>query len=140
MVNNTDIKVGMTTYIFNMQSQFKFAKTWGAEVSGFYRSKGLEGVIFIKHMGMMNLGLSKQVMKGKGSLRLNVRDVFATQKFNGYSKYSNVDAKFTDINDSRAVSLNFTWRFNKGKLKAGNQRKSGGASEEQNRVKAGGGN
>jgi iron complex outermembrane receptor protein len=140
VVNNTDIKVATTTFVFNAQSQFKFGKTWGAEVSGFYRTKGLEGVIFIKPMGMMNFGVSKQIMKGKGSLRFNVRDVFAMQKFNGYSRYSNVDAKFTDISDSRAASLNFTWRFNKGKLKAGNQRKSGGASEEQNRVKAGGGN
>jgi hypothetical protein len=48
-----------------------------------------------------------------------------------------VDATFKDINDSRAVSLSFTWRFNKGKLKAGSGKKEGGASDEQGRVNAG---
>jgi hypothetical protein len=138
VVNNTFIKVATTTLVLNAQQQFKFGKGWGAEVSGFYRTKGLEGVIYIRPLGQVSMGFSKQVMKDKGSLRLNVRDIFATQKFRGYSRYSNVDAQFKDVNDNRGVSLNFTYRFNKGKLKAGNQRKNGGASEEQNRVKAGG--
>jgi hypothetical protein len=48
-----------------------------------------------------------------------------------------VDAKFKNINDSRAVSLSFTWRFNKGKLKAGSTKKEGSATDEQQRVKTG---
>mgnify|MGYP003380520145 CR=1 FL=1 len=48
-------------------------------------------------------------------------DVYKRQ---GYSKYGNVDAKFTNVNDSRAVTMSFTYRFNKGKLKAGSNRKN----------------
>ena len=121
-----------------VQQQFKFKKGWAAEVSGFYRSKGLEGVIYIKPMAQVNAGVSKQILKDKGSIRLNVRDIFAGGVFKGYSKYGTVDANFTNVNDSRAVSLTFTYRFNKGKLKASSSKRSSGASDEQDRVKSGG--
>lgn len=136
-VNNEDISVGVTTFITQVQQQFKFSKGWSAELSGFYRTKGLEGVIYIKPIVQVNAGISKQVLKNKGSIRLNIRDIFAGGVFKGYSKYSNVDVQFKNVNDSRAVSLSFTYRFNKGKLKAGSSKRNGGASDEQNRVKGG---
>jgi hypothetical protein len=120
-----------------LQQQFKFKKGWAAEISGIYRSKSLEGVIYIQPMKQVNVGFSKNVLKDKGSLRLSVRDIFAGAVFNGYSKYGTVDAKFKNVNDSRAVSLTFTYRFNKGKLKATASKKSSGAGDEQNRVKSG---
>ncbi|MEO7305850.1 MAG: outer membrane beta-barrel family protein [Ferruginibacter sp.] len=138
LVNNEPISIGITSFMVQLQQQFKFKKGWAAEVSGFYRGKGLEGVIYIQPIVQVNAGFSKQVLKNKGSLRLNVRDIFAGGVFKGYSKYGTVDAQFRNVNDSRAVSLTFTYRFNKGKLKAGSSKKSSGASDEQNRVKNGG--
>jgi hypothetical protein len=123
--------------VFQSQQQFKFAKTWTAEVSGWYRTKGLEGVLFIKPLGAMDLGLSKQIMKSKGTLKMNLNDVFNTMNFKGYSKYSNVDAQFQNYNKARAISVSFTYRFNKGKLNANSGRRNSGASDEQNRVKTG---
>ncbi|HMU10867.1 MAG TPA: TonB-dependent receptor [Ferruginibacter sp.] len=137
VVNNEPISIGVTTFLAQMQHQFKFSKGWAAELSGFYRSKGLEGVIYIKPIVQVNAGVSKQVLKNKGSIRLNIRDIFAGGVFKGYSKYSNVDAEFKNVNDSRAVSISFTYRFNKGKLKAGSSKRNGGAGDEQNRVKSG---
>jgi len=138
VVNNENISIGITGYMMQVQQQFKWGKGWGAEVSGFYRSKSLEGVLFIQPIAQVNAGFSKQIMKNKASVRLNVRDIFKGGVFKGYSKYGNVDATFKDVNDSRAVSISFTYRFNKGKLKAGSNRKNGGANDEQNRVKVGG--
>ncbi|MBL7744527.1 MAG: TonB-dependent receptor [Chitinophagaceae bacterium] len=138
VVNGDNISIGIATLIVQAQQQFKWGKGWGAEISGFYRTKGVEGVIFIRPIAQINAGFSKQIMKNNASVRLNVRDIFAMQVFKGYSKYSNVDAEFKNVNDNRTVSVSFTYRFNKGKLKAGSNRKNGGASDEQNRVKAGG--
>lgn len=137
IVNNEKISISNTTFMTQIQHQFKFKKGWAAELSGFYRSKGLEGVIFIKPMVQVNAGFSKQVLKDKGSIRLNVRDIFAGNIARGYSKYGTVDATFRDVNDSRAVSLTFTYRFNKGKLKATSSKRNNGAGDEQNRVKGG---
>ena len=137
VVNNEPISIGITSFMVQLQQQFKFNKGWSAELSGFYRSKGVEGVIYIKPIAQVNAGVSKQVLKNKGSIRLNVRDIFAGGVFKGYSKYGTVDANFKNVNDSRAVSLTFTYRFNKGKLKAGSSKRNSGASDEQNRVKSG---
>jgi hypothetical protein len=137
LVNNETISIGITSFMVQLQQQFKFSKGWSAELSGFYRTKGLEGVIYIKPIVQVNGGISKQVLKNQGSIRLNVRDIFAGGVFKGYSKYGTVDAQFKNVNDSRAVSLTFTYRFNKGKLKATSSKRSSGASDEQNRVKSG---
>jgi iron complex outermembrane recepter protein len=137
VVNKDPISIGITSFMVQLQQQFKFNKGWAAELSGFYRSKGLEGVIYIQPITQVNVGFSKQVLKNKGSIRLNVRDIFGGGVFKGYSKYGTVDANFKDVNDSRAVSLTFSYRFNKGKLKASSSRRTSGASDEQNRVKTG---
>ncbi|MGZ5135039.1 MAG: TonB-dependent receptor domain-containing protein [Flavitalea sp.] len=134
IVNSEPVSIGITSYMLQSQQQFKFGKGWGAELSGFYRSKAVEGVIFIRPMAQLNAGFSKQVLKNKGTVKLNIRDIFAGGVFRGYSKYGNVDATFKNINDSRAVSVSFSWRFSKGKLKAGATKKEGSAKDEQQRV------
>jgi iron complex outermembrane recepter protein len=77
------------------------------------------------------------VMKNKGTVRINLRDVFKTQSFRGESKYSNIDAAFQESRDSRILNIGFTYRFSKGKM--GNQRKrsNGSATDEQQRVGSG---
>jgi hypothetical protein len=137
IVNNENISIGITGMMMQVQQQFKWGKGWGAEVSGFYRTKAVEGVIFIDPFVQVSAAFSKQVLKNKGSIRVNFRDIFAGAVFTGYSKYSNVDARFKNVNDSRAVSISFSYRFNKGKLKANNSRRTGGATDEQNRVNVG---
>ena len=134
IVNDTFVTVNATTLTLNGSQQFNFTKTWSAEISGFFRTAGIEGVIKSKPFGMMSVGVSKQVMKSKGTIRLNVRDVFYTQRFRGVSKYANVDAAFQERGDSRVASINFTYRFSKGKISGTPKRRAGSASEEQNRV------
>ncbi|MBK7560832.1 MAG: TonB-dependent receptor [Chitinophagaceae bacterium] len=136
IINGEAVTISATSGQFNVSNQFKFGKTWGAELSGFYRTGGVDGVFRIKGFGMMNMGVSKQILKGKASIRLNVRDVLYSQKISGTIKYSNIDAAFQQTRDSRQVALGFTYRFNKGKVN-NQKRKTGGAADEQNRVKTG---
>jgi iron complex outermembrane receptor protein len=134
IVNDTLVSISATTLTLNGSQQFTFAKTWSAEISGFFRTAGVEGVIKAKPFGMVSLGVSKQVMKNKGTVRINLRDVFYTQRFRGVSKYANVDAAFQERGESRVVNINFTYRFSKGKINGTPKRRAGSASEEQNRV------
>ena len=141
VVNGDNISTGATTGQFNVSNQFKFAKVWAAEAGGFYRTPFVEGVFKINGFGIMNVGISKQIMKTKGTVRLSVRDILYSQKINGAIQFSNIDAAFQQTRDSRVVNLNFTYRFSKGKLANGQKRRNvGGAGEEQNRVKTGGDN
>jgi outer membrane receptor protein involved in Fe transport len=138
VANGDPITISATTLVLQSQQQFKFNKGWGAEVSGFYRTKALEGVIVAHPLGQISMGASKQILKNKGTVKLNVRDVFNLQHFEGYSKYGNIDIAFQNYWESRVVNLSFTYRFNKGKMNANGGRRNSGASDEQNRVKIGG--
>ena len=134
-INNSNVDLQSNLFTGNVNTQMNFGKGWAGEVSGFYRSKGLEGVLLIGGMGAVNGGISKSIMKNKATIKLGFRDIFMTQKFKGSAVYSYIDTHFTQQKDSRQVSLNFNWRFGNAKIQA-LKRKNGGASDEQNRVKA----
>jgi iron complex outermembrane receptor protein len=136
-INKSPIELGTTTFIVNGSQQFKFAKTWTAEISGMYRTSGVEGVLKTDPMGLLSVGMSKTVFANKGTIRAGLRDVFHSQKMTASSKYKNVDMTFTEIRDSRVFSLGFSYRFSKGKISQTKKRTNGSASEEQGR--AGGG-
>ncbi|MCU0404759.1 MAG: TonB-dependent receptor, partial [Chitinophagaceae bacterium] len=139
-INGTEVKLDAPGFLANMQNNFKFKKGWGAEMSAFYRSKTQEGVFTSESMGQISFAASKQIMKGKGSLRLNLRDPFDLQMFRGSSQYGTVDVDVRSQWDNRTVYMSFTYRFGKPIQGPQNRRKNGGAGEEQNRVKMDGGN
>ena len=132
------LEVEAANLMLNLNNQFKFKNGWSAELSGWYRSKGVEGQVVIQPMGQVAAGVSKNVLKGKGSVRMNIRDIFYTQKANGSINFKSTEARFTNFRDSRVANLTFTYRFGKPLNGNGNtNRKKSGAAEEQNRVKAG---
>jgi hypothetical protein len=91
-------------------------------------------------LGQASAAIAKQVLKEKGSLKLGIRDIFYTQQVKGYINFQQTEATFHNSRDSRQVSLTFTYRFGKPIKGTQNNRHSGGADEEANRVKAGGNN
>jgi iron complex outermembrane receptor protein len=116
----------------NITNQFNFNKGWGAELSGWYNTKNTLGQIILHPMGSVNAAISKQVLKGKGSVKLNARDIFYTQPVTGDINFKTTQAKFNQYTESRVLNLTFTYRF--GKLVNTPQRKER-SSEEQGRVK-----
>lgn len=137
--NKEVIDIEATNLTMNVNNQFKINKGWSAELSGFYRTKGVEGQILIQPMGQLSAGVSKQVLKGKGSVKLNVRDIFYTQYPRGEIKLQNTEAHFQNRRDSRVANISFTYRFGKPMKEQQPKRKTGGADAEQNRVRVGSG-
>ncbi|MGZ8557212.1 MAG: TonB-dependent receptor domain-containing protein [Chitinophagaceae bacterium] len=139
-VKNDPIDIQFTSFMTNITNSITIGKKgWTAEVSGWYRSKAPEGLLVINDMWAVNSAISKQVFKKKGTVKLGVRDIFYSQKFSGYAKYSDVDVDISGRRDSRQFNASFTYRFGKKNI-APARRKTGGAGDEQNRVKSGGGN
>jgi iron complex outermembrane receptor protein len=132
-----DLDVSAGTLQMNINNQLTFKKGWGAEVSGWYRSRGVEGQILLEPMGQMAAGVSKQVLKGKGTVKLNVRDIFYTQIPHGDINFKKTEARFRNTRDTRVANVTFTYRFGKPIKSTNGQRKKGGASDEQNRVNMG---
>jgi iron complex outermembrane recepter protein len=133
-INNTDVSLAATSYIVNVLQQFKLNKTLTAELQGRYRSGWFEGVVRARPVGFVAVGLNQHIMKGNGTVRVAIRDIFYTQKFRGTSKYGNVDFTFQDINDTRMAALSFSYRFSKGKKIAPVKRTAGSANEELQRL------
>ena len=123
-----------SNYLININNQFKFNKGWSAELSGFYRTKGIEGQISINPLSQVSAGVQKEILKKKGTVKLNIRDAFFSMIQNGKVDILNTDASFHQYGDSRVLSLNVTYRFGT-QMKSAAKRKTGGAGDEQNRVK-----
>ena len=134
LVNNAPIQTSLLGFTTNVQNTFTFKHGWGAELSGFYRAKQLEGVIVTLPMGVINVGISKKVLKDKGVLRLNFRDPLDLQYFRGSAQYQNIDIRFTNYWDNRTVNLGFSYRFGKPIKGQQQRRQTGSAADEQNRV------
>ncbi len=137
MLYGEDLNVHATTFLANVSNQFKFKKGWSAELSGFYRTKGIEGQIKIQALGQMDGGVQKQVFKNKATLKLNVKDILNTRNAGGNINFQNTEAQFRQRGDNRAATIGFTYRFGK-PIKGLQKRKTGGAGDEQNRVKSAG--
>ncbi|MET0298392.1 MAG: outer membrane beta-barrel family protein [Flavitalea sp.] len=134
LVNNAMLSTDITSYNVNINQQFRFAKTWGAEVSGFYQSKMLFTSMFLlEPMYVVSFGASKQVLKNKGTIKLSVIDPFRLQRSNVKIDHSNVDMYVTNLWDNRRVGLTFTYRFSKGQA-VQQRRRASGSQDEQNRV------
>ena len=123
-----------TSFTANITNSFTFKKGWTAELSGFYRHKALSGLTQMEPIYQMSFGVQKQVMKGKGTLRLNVRDPFAWQKFEGRNTYGMIDGGFIARPDIRQVTGTFTWRFGKTGQQNQPRRRNSSSQDEQNRV------
>jgi len=129
------IDIGASTVLFNLNNQFHFNKGWSAELSGFFRTKGIDGQIIIQPLGQMAAGVSKQVMKGKGSIRFNMRDILYTNWAKGNIHFQRTEAYFENRRDTRVGTISFTYRFGKPMKDQQAPRRNGGAGDEQSRVK-----
>lgn len=139
LYNNDPIQVKFTSFLGNMTNTFTLGKGWNAELSGWYRSKAAEGILVANDMGAMNAAITKQLFDKKATLKVGVRDILWTQQFSGYAKYSDINVDISSRRDSRQFNISFNYRFGKKNI-APARRKTGGADDEQNRVKSGGGN
>jgi hypothetical protein len=133
------ISVDATTLTLNVNNQFSFSHGWSAELSGWYRTKGVEGQIVIYSLGQATAAVSKKLLQDKASIKLGIRDFLYTNKPHGYLNFQQTEATFQNYRDSRQVSVTFSYRFGK-PLKVPARRRTSGAGEEESRVKTGGNN
>jgi iron complex outermembrane receptor protein len=123
-----------TSFILNATQQFKISKTLSGEINGRYRTGWLEGIMRVRPVGFVGAGLSQQLWKGKGNLRLSARDIFFTQRLRGVNQYGNVDFEMQQVAETQVLTIGLTYSFSKGKKIAPVKRTAGSAGEEQGRI------
>ena len=133
-----NIDVDATTLLLNVTNQFNFQHGWTGELSGFYRTKGVEGQIIVDPMGQGTVAIARKILKDKATLKLSVRDFLYTNQVRGYINFQETDATFHNRRDSRQVAMTFSWNFGKPLKGMSSRHRGGGAGDEENRVKTGG--
>ncbi len=126
------IKADVFSYTAYAQTSYKFSKTWTAELTGLYISPSIwQGTFKSKAMGFVDAGLQKVVLKGKGTVKTSVSDIFNTMHFKGDANFAGATSKVGANWESRQFKINFTYRFGSAQVKAAKQRKTG--LEEENK-------
>jgi len=133
---NDPLDISYTSFMINVSNTFTFKKGWTAEISGFYRGKGVEQLSISDPMYFMSVGGQKTILKGKGTVRLNIRDPFHWQVYRGKTTYSDIDLRVYNKWDNRSATITFSYRFGKSNVPQARRRKSA-TDDEQSR--AGGG-
>jgi len=132
---NEPLDISYTSFMINMTQTFTLKKGLTLEATGFYRARGVDQLTINEPMYVISFGGQKQVMQGKGTVRLNLRDPFWIQRFRGKTQYGIVDSRVQNRWDNRQVTATFTYRFGKNNQQAPPPRRRNSASQdEQNRV------
>jgi len=137
-------KVGTTQYgnytpsrfsgTANVQQMFKLPGHITAEVSSVVNSKRIAGLnTYIKGNSQIDLGLQKNVLQNRGTLRLAASDIFRGNRINSDSELNGLLLHTTYVGETRQVRLNFSYRFGNSKIKSKANRESG-LENETNRL------
>jgi hypothetical protein len=129
---------GLTAF---SQNSLKFGKTktWTAEMTAFYNAPTVyQGAFKAKSIWGVDMGMQKQLMQGKATLKASVSDVFNTMKFRGTQDFAGQQSELASKWESRQFKLALTWKFGSSTVKAAKQRVTG-AEDETKRVQQGGG-
>jgi iron complex outermembrane receptor protein len=132
-VGGYPLKARQLTVSFNINNQFSFKGGWAAELSGNYTSQSRdEGQAIVLPIGQVSAGISKSVLKTKGSIKLNVRDIFYTNIGREIQNFQDIQSTLVFKRDSRVFNIAFVYKFGssiKSKTRAAS------ATDEQERVR-----
>lgn len=107
---------------------------WGltGEVTSVYAAPNTVGLFQNKAMGSLNAGLLKHLMDKKLSIRLNVTDIFQTNRLRSNIVYPGFDMNTLNRVETRVLRLNVTYNFGKNTGKSARRRNA--QEEEQKRI------
>lgn len=122
-----------------MQHTYKFAKTYTAELSGFYNAPGIwQGTFESESMWGIDAGIMKSLWEGKANIKASVSDIFQSMRWAGTNNFAGQQLRANGGWESRQFKLNFTYRFGSNQVKGARQRKTA-SEEEGSRVGSGSG-
>ncbi|WP_290797648.1 outer membrane beta-barrel protein [Flavihumibacter sp. UBA7668] len=106
------LEASITQINVSINNQFRLGKGWAMEASGYWISRSQADIQeVVEPTGQAGIGISKQVLKNKGNLKLTARDIFYTQNMEGFTIFNQATEYFRLQRDTRVINLAFTWRF-----------------------------
>ncbi len=134
-LGSTKLNEGKPAVNIRTTNNFTFNKGLSAELGGSFSSGGQYGFMVVDPQWAINAGVQKNILRNKGTIRLNVTDIFWTNLPKAVITYDNYIEKWHARRESRVVNIGFTYRFGKSTVPGARKRTTG--SEEERR-RAGG--
>ncbi len=104
-----------------------------AEVSAMYMSPLTFAGVATRSSFVSSVGFSQTVLKGAGTLTLNVTDLFNTQRTRSEVLAADINSQNVSKLESRFVKLGFSYKFGNKNVKA-SQRRDSGVEAEKSRM------
>ena len=132
--NQDFISTKQNTLSLYAQNTFKIAKSFSAEVSGWYSSPSVWGGTYeTKSLGSLNIAFQKKFLDDKLTARLGFNDILYTSPWRGTTQFGNLKIVGSGGNDSRQVQFNLTYNFGSNDIKKARNRDTG-IEDEKNRI------
>jgi len=130
---NNKLDTSGINFITNFNSQFRLGKGWTAELLGLFRSDFITTQFVLGDFWTLSGAIQKKVLKGKGSVKLSIQDIFFTRlNYGQINNLQNAKGNYRNQGDTRVVGINFTWNF--GKTFETRSRSNGSAESETQRI------
>lgn len=111
------LEIEANLYSMRLSQSFNVTKKLTLQTFGMYRSSSKMLQINPNEFWFVNAGARYNILKDRGTLSLNVNDIFDSQEFSFTSEVP-YEQKGTFWGDSQTVYLGFSYRFGGGKNKA----------------------
>ena len=134
LYKNEPVRVEEATISINMTQMFTLPKNFSMELSGFYQSPSLNGIVMFRSRGSLDFGMRKK-FGAKDALNFSVSNMLNSNDFRGYTNLpeQNVVGDIHLRFSWRTFKLTYTCNFGKEKLKQKRERTTA-AQDEKNRV------
>ncbi|MFP5041852.1 TonB-dependent receptor domain-containing protein [Parasediminibacterium sp. JCM 36343] len=137
-INDKPVHQEIPMYGAYLQNTFKLGHDYTAEMSGWFNGPSIWGATWrTKPQGGIDVGIQKQLLDKKASIKLSATDILHTAPWKANSNFGGMVINGGGAWESTTVRLNFTYRFGSNQIKASRERKTGLESESQ-RIKGGG--
>lgn len=110
---NYEINNGMQAFSASSTQSLMLPQGWSVEASGNYSSANVYSYTRNRAMGMLSLGVKKELFAGRVIAKLNAQDIFYTFKYRGNSLVSEIDSKYEYRWDNRVVNFSLVWKLEK---------------------------
>lgn len=131
VVSDQNLSVGQWAYNFYTSQNFKLPKDLSAEISMWYNSPNVYGIVQGRAQYAVNAGLQKSLWKKKATIRLNVNDIFLTSFWNGKTNFAGVNMTLHNRWDSRSVRVSFSYKFGNQNVKNARNRSTATEAEQR---------
>ncbi|WP_126243855.1 outer membrane beta-barrel protein [Chitinophaga rhizosphaerae] len=130
---DTELNEGRVVFNFNTSNTITLDPKTTMEVNGNFQSRNWYGFLDIASNWQLGIGAQRQFWERKGSLKLNLSDVFLTGRVKAFTKLTGYSEAFRQFRDTRVLTMTFNYRFG-GQQQGGPRRRTGGAEEEKRRA------